>query len=191
MAKAIVWVKDVPSKGKMVVYTTRPQNIVAPKLYREANRKAVTALFVGKYNYLLDDLNTKGVAYLGRKNGLRSKIRSIVQGAAKPGSEVNKVQTAPTEQEQAPKPGTKAANDEAYQRKLKALEKARAARSRKAAERKTATPESDNTVLVLDHADNAPAPRRSLSGQHLTIYMQMVEAELLGEAERFFNKFAS
>jgi hypothetical protein len=97
MSNAKLIVKD--AGDKVVVYTTMPAKVVAPKLYTELSSeqsKAVRSLFTGKFAYLNEQLAAQGAARLGRRNSLKADVRKAMKGqpkAATPGTEVNTVET--------------------------------------------------------------------------------------------------
>ena len=175
-AKLIV--KDVPSKDKVVVYTTMPKGIVAPKLYTEVDASALLPLFTGQYAYIGEQLASKGVSYLGRKNGLKDAIRKVV----KAGSEVNKVQNSGNSSQN--QGGT---SSDAMQRKLDALARGReTARKNREARKNASQPQQDeNTMLVLDTPDSS-----GLTAAQQRIVENLVRMGEFDEANTLVSKWS-
>lgn len=138
---ATLIVKEVPSKDKVVVYTTMPEGVVAPNLYRPVEESAVRSLLTGKYEYAQSYLEG-GMLRVPKK--LRDDVRAIPThkgGSDKPGSEVNSMQT----RKNTPKKGSAEAKAR--------MAKVRAARKSNKTE--------NNTTLTLDASE--PTSKHDLS----------------------------
>lgn len=73
---------------KVNVYTDMPEGVVRPSLYTKldkAQSKEVRSILADDAR-LLNDLNTKGAAYLGSRNksGLKPRLRAVVAGTKQP-----------------------------------------------------------------------------------------------------------
>jgi hypothetical protein len=89
--------------------------------------------------------------------------------------------------------GADKANDETYQKRVKALEKARRVRQQNIAARKAAEQQnnaSEQTEDALELLADTPVQERKLPESHVGIYLNLVRMGELDEASAFFNKNA-